>query len=145
MVCKNGKCDTDDEAAVEALQKSNPESIKEDKEHGIRLYQNRDGTFSATDARVGEAHEVSVPGVPAGKTNAGDAHTHGDESGPTYDDENFNESDKKSNIAEGKPGYLATPSELIKKFDPFKNDDPNTQLDERVSVIGTTKRQEERK
>lgn len=67
---------------------------------------------------------TSNPGsCPAGKKDAGDYHTHG---GPdprfASGNEGFSMSDKKSNDDSGKPGFLGTPSGMIKKYVP--NGDP---------------------
>jgi Domain of unknown function (DUF4329) len=109
---------TPGEAAVDEMQRHNPLSVNENLEHGGWIKRNPDGTFSA---------QPAVVGTPAGLSNIPDKgpddvewwHTHGAYD-PAYDSENFSgdDGDKGFSRANNAPGYVATPSGVIKRYDP---------------------------
>lgn len=109
---------TAEDAAVAAMKEANPKSVKEGREYGGWLKKNSDGTFS---------YDPPVKGTKDGLTNmpskgADDVvwyHTHGADD-PGYDNENFSGAtgDKGYSKANNATGYLATPTGVIKKYDP---------------------------
>lgn len=114
----NQKYPTAEDAAVAAMQDSNPSSIKKGREMGGWVKKNSDGTFTP---------RPPVTGSKDGLTNmpskeADDVvwwHTHGAPD-PGYDNENFSGAtgDKGYSKANSAVGYVATPSGKIKKYDP---------------------------
>ena len=110
---------TAEAAAVAAMQENNAKSIADGKEYGGWVTQNADGTYSTAPPTVGDAK--SIPNMPPpGPNDVAWWHTHG-KADPGYDDENFSpkpNGDKGYSEYYGKPGYLATPSGAIKKYDP---------------------------
>jgi hypothetical protein len=100
------------------MQDANPKSKEKNLEMGGWIRKNPDGTFTP---------QPSVTGSPAGLDNmpakgADDVawwHTHGAYD-PAYDSENFSGAtgDKGYSKANNAPGYVATPSGAIKKYDP---------------------------
>jgi RHS repeat-associated protein len=108
---------TRDAAAIDAIKDINRTSIREGVEYGGRIYQNPSGTYSYTPPIKGTKDSVDVGPVPSGKKDAGDYHTHGDND-PHYVNEDFSPPDKRGNDATGQPGYLGTPTEVIKKYTP---------------------------
>ena len=115
---------TRDAAASDAMRDIYGPSVTKDREHGGELYKKPDGSFSYTEPREGGPHSVGIrPGCP---NYEGYYHSHGAESGPKYDDENFSGPDKKLANDTEKPAYVVTPSGQMKKYDPserglFKN------------------------
>lgn len=107
--------DTQDEAAQDAMDDIIDQSINEDREYGGWIYQNDDGTYSYTEPNRGTEHGCS-PGV---RPENGTAyyHTHGAESGPDYDDENFSPKDRNYADNNDVDGYVETPSGAIKRYD----------------------------
>jgi hypothetical protein len=114
----NQKYPTAEEAAIAAMQDSNPSSIRQGREMGGWIKQNSDGTFTPRLPVTGSKDGLSnMPGK-----NADDVawwHTHGAPD-PGYDNENFSGAtgDKGYSTANNAVGYLATPSGTIKKYDP---------------------------
>jgi hypothetical protein len=132
---------TQDEAARAALEESNPKSIKDNREYGGYIYKDRDGTYGYTKPIKGSEDGVDLgkTSVPAGKTEVGNYHTHGDysiidpktgkivrTSDPKRDDfdsDNFSQPDIDTDkvMGAGKPGYrgyLGTPSGVFKYNEP---------------------------
>jgi RHS repeat-associated protein len=108
---------TADAAAIDAIQDINQTSINEGREHAGRIYGNPDGTYSYTEPNRG-TRDSSYPGNPPdGKRNEGYYHTHG-ANDPGYDNEVFSPEDKNFSEREGKPGYVGTPGNQIKKYIP---------------------------
>lgn len=107
-----------DAAASQAIRDINPTSIKLNQEFGGRVYQNPDGTYSYTAPVPGTEDRVPTGEVPEGKQDAGDYHTHGrpDPRYPSYED--FSDRDKANHDYDETPGYLGTPSGVIKKYWP---------------------------
>ena len=97
------------------------DSKKDDIEYGSTIYISKDEcgepTFKYTNPNKGSAHGCtpSFPEVSDGNVVMY-IHTHGDESGPKYDDENF--SNKDLNYADQNKidGFLITPSGVGKKY-----------------------------
>jgi len=115
------KYSTPEAAAVAAMQEANPKSVKAGREYGGWVRKNSDGTFS---------YDPPVKGSKDGLTNMPDKgpsdvawyHTHG-AADPGYYNENFSGAtgDKGYSKANNATGYLATPSGVIKKYDPATN------------------------
>jgi hypothetical protein len=107
-----------DAAAIQAIRDINPKSIELDQEFGGRIYQNSDGSYSYTAPVPGTEGSIQIPDVPGDKQDAGDYHTHGrpDPRFPSYED--FSDRDKHNNDYDETPGYLGTPSGVIKKYWP---------------------------
>lgn len=109
-------CDPD-KAARDAVGDINPQSIKEGKEYGGKIYENDDGTYSYTPPNPGTKDSVDPGSVPPGRKDAGTYHTHGSND-PGYDNENFSQDDIDYFEGSGEPGYVGTPSGDTKKYDP---------------------------
>jgi RHS repeat-associated protein len=106
---------TAEAAAVAAMQGANPQSQAMGKEVGGWVHQNPDGTYSAGPVATGTP--TGLPNMP--QPGPGDVawwHTH--PAVPGYDGENFSQADYGYSRGTGSPGYVATPSGAIKKFDP---------------------------
>ncbi|OGX04195.1 MAG: hypothetical protein A3G87_01380 [Omnitrophica bacterium RIFCSPLOWO2_12_FULL_50_11] len=108
-----------DEAASNALNDVLPGSVREDREHGGWVYRNTDGTYSYTPTNKGMAHQTNLGRKPPSATAS--YHTHGAESGPLYDDENFSPQDIRGDRGVGVDGYLGTPSGKYLKYDNSRN------------------------
>ncbi|MGA2703390.1 MAG: DUF4329 domain-containing protein [Isosphaeraceae bacterium] len=112
------KFSTAEEAAVDAMQSVNAQSVKEGREYGGWVYKNSDGTYS---------YDPPVKGTKDGLSNMPSKgpddvvwyHTHGSND-PGYENENFSDDtgDKGYSKANKADGYVATPSGAIKKYDP---------------------------
>jgi len=105
------------EAAIDALTLYFCESLAKDLEYCFRLYQNPDQTYSYEGPAPGTQHTCTPPSLPAGKTAAGFAHTHGADSAD-YDDESVSTDDYFLAVDTGGNGFLATPSGRMLEFSP---------------------------
>jgi len=103
-----------DEAALQAIDDVNNQSIQEGVEYAGRLYELNDGLYSYTSPNRG-TKDRSTPGFC--ENSRGYYHTHGDND-PRYDNENFSPADKYIAELENYPGYVGTPSGSIKKYVP---------------------------
>jgi hypothetical protein len=132
--------DTADGAAVDALDHCNPKSKDENIEYAGIIYQDpATGKYYATEPKNKSSGVRSNPGTePKGTKRVGEYHTHGEYSleGPggnpiktgdpsldDYDSDNFNNNDKgiiqiRETMHPGLKGYLGTPSDKYKKYDP---------------------------
>lgn len=109
---------TAEEAAIAAMREANPRSVAENLEYGGWVHRNPDGTYG---------YDPPTQGQPAGLSNMPDKgpndvvwyHTHG-ATDPAYDNENFSGAtgDRGYSRANNAPGYLATPTGTIKRYDP---------------------------
>jgi len=131
-----------DAAAIAALKKANPQSIKDNLEYGGVIYRDKQtGKFGYTGPIKGTDQGVnpfSDP-IPQGSELVGDYHTHADYSimdrntgsairtsnsrDDDFNSDNFSSQDIKGIIADGKDikgykGYLGTPSGQFKVYDP---------------------------
>jgi hypothetical protein len=129
-----------DDAALAALQTANPKSVADNLEYGGLIDRNSSGGYEFTGPiRGGDAgvNPADAP-IPSGTTLVGDYHTHGDYSlvdsagravrtsdpaRDAYNSDNFSSQDLRgiSGDAVGHPGYkgyLGTPSGKFKVFDP---------------------------
>ena len=83
---------TADEAAFDVLNRINPVSVRENREHGGWIYRKADGSFNSTNPIPGDVASVNignpVESVPRGSTATASYHTHGGPD-PRYDNENF--------------------------------------------------------
>ena len=106
-----------DEAAIDWAKEYNDKSISDNKEYGSIIYENGGG-YSYTDPVIGGEHSVNPfeNGIPG--PYEGYIHSHGDKS-PGYNDEDFSKADSTIVNTYGKPGYLVTPSGVLKKKPPF--------------------------
>jgi uncharacterized Zn-binding protein involved in type VI secretion len=133
---------TVDDAGRAALTETNPLSIRDNLEYGGLVYKSPDGTYGYTSPIIGSAAglDLGLVTLPAGTTEIGTYHTHGDysiidaagtvvrTSDPARDDfnsDNFSFDDilGDSTYGKGVPGYrgfLGTPGGV------FKSHDPNT-------------------
>ena len=112
------KFPTAEAAAVDAMQKANPNSVKQGREYGGWVKKNSDGTYSYDPPVKGTKDGLSnMPNK--GSSDEAWYHTHGAPD-PGYDNENFSGAtgDKGYSKATKSVGYLATPSGVIKKYDP---------------------------
>ena len=109
---------TVDDAAKDAMEDIHKRSVSSDREYGGALYKKPDGSFSYTEPHRGDSHSVGIrAGCPKFE---GYYHSHGAESGPKYNDEQFSKTDKQIAINTGKPAYVVTPSGAMKKYNPAK-------------------------
>ena len=132
--------DTQNQAARAALNNSNGASIKQNREYGGLIYENKNGKYHFTGPVEGtdqgvDPHDAKAP---RGTRVVGDYHTHGDYSvmGPNgnavrthdphrddFNSNHFSRPDKQgvANDARGKPeyrGYLGTPSGRFLEYNP---------------------------
>jgi hypothetical protein len=136
---------TPDEAARAALTLANPRSIADNLEYGGNIYLDpATGLYGFTGPGQGsdQAYRPSQDPVPAGYTEVGVYHCHGDysvqvngkavrTSDPTRDDfnsDNFSPTDRNYFNRRGIPGYvgyLGTPSGTFRRYDTSdKSDKP---------------------
>jgi len=107
---------TADAAGIEAEQRINPISQTEKTEYAGWIVTNPDGTYSIGAPRAGTP-VTSDPG-PEPSSAAADYHTH--PVVPGYDNQHFSPQDKAGNRQEHLPGYLGTPTRIL-KYDPVTN------------------------
>jgi len=115
------KFKTAEEAAIHAMKNANPKSVSEGREYGGWVYKNSDGTYSYNPPVRGTKDGLSnMPNK--GSTDVVWYHTHG-AADPGYNNENFSgkRGDKGYSKVNNATGYLATPSGVIKKYDPNTN------------------------
>ncbi len=107
-------------AATDVLNRINPTSVRQNREHGGWIYRNRDGTFGNTDPVAGQVAsvDIGIPSeeVPGGTRATASYHTHGGPD-PRYDNENFSPADILSDNLQRVDGYLGTPAGLLKFHD----------------------------
>ena len=118
---------TQDEAARAALNSANPRSIAENREYSGMIYRGADGQYYATDPQAAGLSGATLPVnlIPAGATETGFYHTHGnysladgtatDAAHDEFDSEHFSQTDIDTANARGAGNpdyrsYLATPS-----------------------------------
>jgi uncharacterized Zn-binding protein involved in type VI secretion len=142
----NGPFATQDEAARAALERANPDSIRDNREYAGLIYRGADGQYYYTGPVQGTdqgANPSDAP-APAGSTVVGDYHTHGDystadpvtgdavrTSDPARDDfnsDNFSGVDRAGIASDGAgtpgyAGYLGTPSGTFRRYDPATGSD----------------------
>lgn len=110
-------------AAFTVLNRINPVSVRENREHGGWIYRNADNTFGHTEPIAGTVNSVnignSVSAVPEGAMASASYHTHGGPD-PRFDNENFSPQDILSDELAGVDGYLGTPAGFMKLHD-FKS------------------------
>jgi hypothetical protein len=126
--------DTKDATAVAALSIYNPLSIKEDLEYGGSVCKVYPGKYTFSIPNIGSATGVTPSECPTGTEQEALYHTH---AGPAGNGEIFSPLDRRfanglrtdpvsGATFMGKPMslYLATPSGVIKRFDPNTRKDP---------------------
>lgn len=117
-----------DEAAKHVSKSINTTSIRENREYGGMIYQNKDGTYGYTTPIKGSLDGVDPGGpssVPEGTKAIAYYHTHGGDT-PGYDNENFSDvfdpiskehyGDIPYADANKIDGYLATPKGAFKRY-----------------------------
>lgn len=117
-----------DEAAKHVSKSINTTSIRENREYGGMIYQNKDGTYGYTTPIKGSLDGVDPGGpssVPEGTKAIAYYHTHGGDT-PGYDNENFSDAydpiskehygDIPYADANNIDGYLATPKGAFKRY-----------------------------
>ncbi|MBC3874909.1 DUF4329 domain-containing protein [Undibacterium sp. LX15W] len=133
-------------AAIDVIKTINPQSKKENKEYGGKIYKDKDGSYKATKpvTHAEGGFQPSAVNVPKDAKAVGDFHTHGeysikdkktgevtvtaDPKRDNRDSDNFSDKDKagiwndSGNNSEYK-GYLGTPSGKIREFDPSTGQD----------------------
>jgi len=114
---KKKKYKTRDQAAKAAMKQYNASSIKDNREYGGFIEKNPDGTYSLGDVNRGGVDGVQLP-KEEGDT-AGWWHTHG-AADPAYDSEHFSGLDGDKGVSKyyDVPGYVATPSGKMLRYDP---------------------------
>ncbi len=116
-------------AARHVLNRINPVSVRQNREHGGWIYRNADGTFGYTEPVAGSVASVDIGQktvVPGGTVASASYHTHGGPD-PRFDNENFSPSDVFSDVIQQVDGYLGTPAGFMKLHD-FRTG--------RISVLG---------
>ena len=107
-----------DEAAFDVMNRINPVSVQQNREHGGWIYRQADGSFNSTNPVAGGVASVNIgnpaTAVPPGTAATASYHTHGGPD-PRYDNENFSPQDILSDVLAGVDGYLGTPAGLLKK------------------------------
>ena len=100
------------------MNKINPVSVRQNREHGGWIYKKPDGSYNSTNPIAGGVASVNIgnpaTSVPPGSAAAASYHTHGG-ADPRYDNENFSPQDILSDIMVGLNGYLGTPAGFLKK------------------------------
>lgn len=108
------------EAAFAVLNRVNPVSVRQNREHGGWIYRNADNTFGHTEPVAGSVNSVNIgnpeSAVSAGTTANASYHTHGGPD-PRFDNENFSPQDLVSDRRAGVDGYLGTPAGFMKLHD----------------------------
>ena len=130
-----------DEAARAAIAFTNPQSVNANLEMGGLIYQDpTTGNFGYTMATFGPTGGslTSAP-IPAGTTEAGFYHTHGDYSQPGpggtvvrtsdptndgYNSDHFSGTDINTANSRGTTAYLGTPSGQMERYDPNSGPPP---------------------
>lgn len=108
---------TAEEAALAAMREANPRTTADMKEYGGWVYRNPDGTFTYDPPTRGQL--AAVENMPNPPPNAvAWYHTHPNH--PAYDGENFSGAtgDKGYSRATSMPGYVATPTGRVMRYDP---------------------------
>jgi hypothetical protein len=109
---------TPNEAAFDVMNRINPVSVRENREHGGWIYRSADGSFGSTTPVAGDVASVNignpVTAVPQGTAANASYHTHGGPD-PRFDNENFSPQDILSDILVGLNGYLGTPAGFLKQ------------------------------
>lgn len=104
-------------AARNVLNEINPESVRQNREHGGWVYRNADNTFGFTEPVAGTVSSVNigdpVSSVPNGTRASASYHTHGGPD-PRFDNENFSPQDLQGDRTAGVDGYLGTPAGFMK-------------------------------
>lgn len=136
----NGPFATADDAARAALERANPDSIRDNREYGGLIYRGADGQYYYTGPLRGSDQGVtpSDAAAPPGTTVVGDYHTHGDYStvdpatgaavrtsdpaNDDFDSDNFSTTDRNGIASDGAgtpgyAGYLGTPSGTFRRYD----------------------------
>ncbi len=142
----NGPFATQDEAARAALERANPDSIRDNREYSGLIYRGTDGQYYYTGPLQGSDQGANPSDSPAppGTTVVGDYHTHGDystadpvtgaavrTSDPANDDfnsDNFSTTDRNGIASDGAgtpgyAGYLGTPSGTFRRYDAATGDE----------------------
>ena len=143
----NGPYRTQNEAARAALACANPNSIRDNREYSGLIYRGADGQYYYTGPEQGSdqgANPWRDAPIPAGNTEVGYYHTHGDystqdsatgaavrTSDPARDDfdsDNFSGPDRRAAQTHGAGvpgygGYLAGPGGTFRRYDPASGND----------------------
>lgn len=105
------------DAAFDVLNRINPVSVRENREHGGWVFRNADNTFGYTPPVPGTVASVNIGNpfttVPQGTVPSASYHTHGGPD-PRFDNENFSPQDIRSDRLAGTDGYLGTPAGFMK-------------------------------
>ena len=111
---------TPERAALDAHNFFNTQSQQNDREFGVVLYVNKDGTYSYTNPNIGEVGSgtVDIPRSPPGTIPVGAYHTHGYYN-PGGVNDFFSSRDKRAAINSLQSEYLGTPSGFFLKYNPF--------------------------
>ncbi len=109
---------TPNEAAFDVMNRINPVSVSQNREHGGWIYSSADGSFGSTTPAAGDVASVNI-GNPVGSVPRGTAanasyHTHAGPD-PRFDNENFSPQDILSDNLVGLNGYLGTPAGFLKQ------------------------------
>lgn len=138
---------TIEQAAVAAEQYYNPMSINEDREYRGTIYQNADGTYSATWAAPGRQNGGNSSGMFTLGRDVADFHTHGKQNGANdhFSFTDIYNADRLSDLAHRPiPFIVGTPSGQILEYTPIpgvhrvSKKGPVAYDGPGVKVIGTT-------
>ncbi len=107
---------TQNAAARNVLNRINPTSVRQNREHGGWVYRRSDNTFSSTEPVQGQVASVFLPdptpgagAIPSGTRATASYHTHGGPD-PRFVNEEFSPQDLQSDRLFGVDGYLGTPA-----------------------------------
>lgn len=119
------------DAAFDIMNRVNPISVQQNREHGGWIFRNADNTFGYTEPVEGTVASIDLgnpaTSVPMGTRASASYHTHGGPD-PRYDNENFSPVDIQSDRIQRVDGYLGTPAGFLKLHD-FETGN--------ISVLGT--------
>lgn len=105
------------DAALDVLNRTNPQSVRLNIEHGGWVYRNADNSFSHTPPVTGTVNSVNLgapaASVPVGSVASASYHTHGGPD-PRFDNEHFSAQDLRADRRAGVDGYLGTPAGFMK-------------------------------
>lgn len=104
-------------AAFDVMNRINPVSVRQNREHGGWVYRNADNTYGYTEPVAGQVASVDLglpeTRIPKGTRASASYHTHGGPD-PRFDNENFSLVDLEADRRQQVDGYLGTPAGFLK-------------------------------
>ena len=122
---------TPEDAAEAFVRETNPISIRDNVEYGVRIYTyigaDTGLSYTYTEPVRGEEARVKIPPPPEGAVPAGIAHTHGAYD-PYFDSENLSPFDERLADKAGEPMFIGTPDNAFVTYDPITRSESYTPL-----------------